>query len=58
MKNVLINEWRLAIYGPAGGRAGRVRVKIENADGRDREFVRALARLAEVWLNATRKAGR
>lgn len=56
--NVIIGEWLFTLTSPSGGRRGRVRVSVENAEALDLAFSRTLARLAEVWLNATRKARR
>lgn len=52
---VFLGEWVLAITVPARGRQGPIRVTADNFDRRDREFAAALARVAEVWLNARRR---
>ena len=60
MKNQMrvFNEWVFILRRPAKARSGRIIIKIENVDAPDRPFVRALALLAEVWLNAKRQGGR
>lgn len=55
-KPKLLNEWLFAITAPAGDGRSRVHVNVENVDAKDRAFVAALARVAEVWLRARRPA--
>lgn len=49
MKRIVLHEWLFTISEPARGRHRRIRVTVENADGADRQFGRALAKVIEAW---------
>lgn len=54
-RRVFLGEWLFTITVPARGGRGPIRVIPENFDSRDREFGVAIARVAEVYLNARKR---
>lgn len=51
-QRIILQEWLFTISGPVPGHRGHVRTVIENADGADRQFGRALALLIQAWWQA------
>lgn len=53
--NVVAAEWLLVVFVPAAGRPEPVRVRVEGVEPKDKPMAKALANVAAVWLNATRR---
>ena len=51
-RRVVVNEIVLVLRRPQRARRGPVTVEVANADRRDRVFLAALARVAQVWFRA------
>ena len=53
MRKVIVGEWIVQLRGRAAG--GPIEVVIENVEPKDRAMARALAKIAALWLSATRR---